>query len=133
MTVYSADYCLGPILTMPLPNKISVFDRLLAPTSKGSKSKRKRKAKKPHHATVSINMTGRGRDPTRSQRGRQRVCAPLVSSPDPECSPGLSQVLIEPEGVFRGTRSRVVVPYNYKQPSSSIRAISPEPLRIFFQ
>ena len=56
-----------------------------------------------------------------------------VSSPDPDYSPDLSQVLIEPEGAFRGTRSRVAIPYNYEQSSSFTRAMSLEPLRSFFQ
>jgi len=40
--------------------------------------------------------------------------------------------LIEPEGAFRGTRSRVVIPYNYRHPCSS-RVMSPELLRRLFQ
>ena len=54
-------------------------------------------------------------------------------SPDSNYSPGLSQVLVEPEGAFRGTRSRVLIPYDYGQPSAFTWAISQEPLRSFFQ
>jgi len=35
--------------------------------------------------------------------------------------------------VFRCTRSRVEIPYNYEQPSSSTGMMSPEPLRGLFQ
>jgi len=132
VTVHSADCCLVPIPTNPLPNKPSVFDHLSAPTYKEFKSRRKRKARKPHLAAVSVNVTSRGRDLAQSQRGRQGVRAPSVSSPDPDYNPCSSQVLIEPEGAFRGTRSGVAIPYNYGQPSSS-RAMSPELLRSLFQ
>jgi len=36
------------------------------------------------------------------------------------------------EGAFQGTRSKVAKPYNYGQPSSSTRAVSPAPLRSLF-
>jgi len=36
---------------------------------------------------------------------------------------------VESEGVFSGTRSRVAIPYNYGQSSSSTGAISSEPSR----
>ena len=78
-------------------------------------------------------MTSRGRDLTLSQRGRQGVRAPSVSYPDPDYSPCLSQVLIEPEGAFRGTRSSVAIPYNYEQPSSFTRSMLPEPLKSLLQ
>jgi len=67
----------------------------------------------------------------RSRRGRQGVRASSVSSPDPDYNPGLSQILIELEGAFRGTRSTVAIPYNYEH--SSIGATLPEPLRSCFQ
>ena len=35
--------------------------------------------------------------------------------------------------MFQGTRSRVAIPYNYEQPSSSIRVISPELSEGIFQ
>jgi len=68
-----------------------------------------------------------------SQRGRQGVHAPSFNSPDFDYSPGLSQVLVEPEGAFQGTRFRVAILYNYGQPFSSTWAMSPEPLRSLFQ
>jgi len=61
-------------------------------------------------------MTGRGMDPTRSRRGRKGVHAPSVSSLDPDYNPNLSQVLIEPEGAFRDTHSRIAIPYGYDSP-----------------
>jgi len=71
VTVHSVNRCLGPILAIPSPNKLSIFDRLSAQTPEGSKSGRKRKAKKPHLAAASVNMTGRGKDSMQSRRGRQ--------------------------------------------------------------
>jgi len=35
--------------------------------------------------------------------------------------------------VFRSTRSRVTIPYDYEQPSSSAKVLSPEPLKSLFQ
>jgi len=35
----------------------------------------------------------------------------------------LGQVLVGQEGVFRGTRSRVAIPYNYKQPSQPLKSL----------
>ena len=129
---HSAKCCLRPIPLIS-PHQLSVFDRLSAQTSEEPRTRRKRKAKKSHLAAAFINMTGRGRDRTRSQRGRQAVHAPSVNSPNPEYRPGLSQVLIELEGAFRGTCSRVAVPYNYGQPFSFTRAKSSEPLKSLFQ
>ena len=40
---------------------------------------------------------------------------------------------MDQEGAFQGTRSRVVIPYDYGQPSSSTGAVSPTPLRNLFQ
>jgi len=108
------------------------IDHLSAPTSEESISRKKKKAGKPHPTAISVNMTSRGRDPTWSRRGRHGVRAPSISSRDPDYNPGLSQVLIEPEGTFRGTRSKVAIPYNYEQPSS-FRTMSPVPLRSLFQ
>ena len=45
----------------------------------------------------------------------------------------MGQVLIEREGVFHGTRSRVAIPFNFYQLSPSRGAISPESLRHIFQ
>ena len=58
---------------------------------------------------------------------------PPTSSPDSDRSPGLSQVLVDQEGACQGTRCRVEILYNYGQPSSSTRAVSPAPLRNIFQ
>jgi len=55
------------------------------------------------------------------------------SSPDPDYSPGLGEVLVYKEGVFRNTRSRVAIPYSYEQSSSSTTVTSPEPMRRLFQ
>jgi len=63
-----------------------------------------------HFAVASINMTGRGRDPTQSRREKQGVHTPSLSSPNSNYHPGLSQVLIESEVAFRGARSRVEYP-----------------------
>ena len=78
-------------------------------------------------------MIGRGHEPLRSRRGRRDANSLLFTSPDPDYSPDLGQVLVREEGVFRGTRSRVAIPYNYEQPSSSTGVISPEPLKSLFQ
>ena len=107
--VHSANYCLGLIPATSPPSQLSVFDRLSAQRFEEPKPRRKRKAKKPHFAAASINMTGRGRDSIRSRRERQGVCTPSTSSPDSNYSPGLSQVLVESEGVFRGIKSRVAI------------------------
>jgi len=44
----------------------------------------------------------------------------------------LESVLVNQEGAFQGTRSKVAIPYDYGQPSSSTGAVSPTPLRSFF-
>ena len=119
MIFHSTKCCLGPIHTT---KKLSVFDQLSAQTSKEPRTRRKRKTKKSHLTAASVNMTSR-RDPTRSRRGRQGVRASSVSFPNPDYRSGLSQVLIEPEGAFRDTRSRVAMPYNYEQPSSFTRVV----------
>jgi len=56
-----------------------------------------------------------------------------ISSPDPDYSLGLCQVLIELEDAFGGTRFRVAISYNYGQPFSFTRAMSLELLRSLFQ
>ena len=98
--LHSAKCYLEPIPTTSPPNQLSVFDRLSAQTSEEPRTRSKRKAKKSHLAVASVNMMGRGRDPTRSRRGRRGIHAPSVSFLDPNYSTGLSQVLIEPEGAF---------------------------------
>ena len=42
--------------------------------------------------------------------------------------------MVDAEGAFLGTRSRIAIPFNYDQPSSSTGgALSPKPLRHLFQ
>ena len=86
----------------------------------------------PHLAAASVNMIGKGRDLLRFHKRRQVVYTPSFSSPDLDYNPGLGQVLVEQEGVFQGTRSRIVKPYNYGQPSSS-EVMFPELLKYHFQ
>ena len=71
-------------------------------------------------------MTGRGRE---LRRGRQTSDDAPYSSPDPDYSTGLGEVLVHEEGVFRNTRSRVAIPYSYEQPSSSTTLASSQPRR----
>ena len=80
--------------------------------------------------SASVNMIGRGREP---RRDRQASHTAPSSSPDPDYSPGLGQVLVHEEGVFRNTRSRVAISYSYEQSSSSTAVTSPEPMKGLFQ
>jgi len=73
----------------------------------------------PDLPSASVNMIGRGWEPHRGMRASRGANSPSFSSPDPDYSPGLGQVLVEEEGVFRSTRSRVTIPYSYEQSSSS--------------
>ena len=41
--------------------------------------------------------------------------------------------MVEQEGAFQGTHSRIAIPYSYGQPSSSTGAMSPAPLKNLFQ
>jgi len=132
MTVNSVHCCLGTIPTVSPPSQQSVFNRLSARTSEKSESQKKA-TKVVHLATTFINMISRGRDLFRSRRRRRETFTPPASSPDFDYSPGLSQVLVEQEGAFQGTRSRVAISYNYCQPSSSTGDVSPAPLRNLFQ
>ena len=75
----------------------------------------------------------RGREPLRARRRRRDTNSPPFSSLDSHYSPSLGQVLIGQEGAFRNTRSRVAVPYNYEQSSSSTGVMSLEPLKGLFQ
>ena len=79
---------------------------------------------------TSVNMASRGDDPRRSRRQRQGV-PPLPLSPDFEYNPRLGQILIEREGVFQDTRSRVSISYS-DQPSTSRGATSPGTMRHMF-
>ena len=74
-------------------------------------------------------MIGRGRELRRDRRASH---ATLSSSPDPDYSLGLGEVLVHEEGVVRNTRSRVAIPYNYEQPTSSTTVTSPELMRRLF-
>ena len=60
------------------------------------------------------------------------MVTPHPSSPDSDYSPGLSQVLVMQEGVFRNTCSRIAIPY-YDQPSTSRGVTSPGAMRHMFQ
>ena len=101
-----------------------------APAKHHKKSKSKNL---PDLASAFVNMIGRGQELIRSRRGWRNANSLSFSSPDPDYSPGLGQVLVGEEDVFRNTRSRVAIPYNYEQPSSSSGVISPEPLKSLFQ
>jgi len=131
VTVHSV-YCqLGPIPASP-PNRRSVFDRLSeqAPVKHHKRNVSQDLLDLP---SASVNMIGRGRAPYRGGRVSYAPHSPSSSSPDSDYSPGLRQVLVHEEGVFRNTRSRVVIPYRYEQPSSSTTVTSPEPMRQLFQ
>ena len=108
----AGDTSLGPLPAGTNPRHASkttsVFDRLLV---QAPRRHRKRSISR-DLPSASVNMTGRGRE-----------------SPDPDYSPGLGEVLVHDEGVFRNTRSRVAIPYSYEQPSSSTALASPQPRR----
>ena len=76
--------------------------------------------------SVSVNVTGRGRELRRDRRASHDT---FYSSPDLDYSPSLGEVLVHEEVVFRNTRSRLAIPYSYEQPSSSTAVASPEPKR----
>ena len=107
MAVHFANCCLGLIPTTSPPNQPSVFNQLSAQTFEKPKSRRKRKTKVTHLVTSSVNMTGKERNSMRFRKGRHGVHTPSFCSPDSDYSLGLSQILVESEGTFRGTRSRV--------------------------
>ena len=96
-------------------------------------SEKKKLWNMPDLPLASVNMIGRVREPLRARRGRHDTNSSSFSSPDSDYSPGLGQVLVGQEGAFWGTRSRVAIPYNYEQPSSSTGVISSEPLKSLFQ
>ena len=107
MTVHSTRCRLRPILATS-PCRQSVFDRL----SVRVPVKHCKRSILRDPASASVNMTEKGRE-----------------SPDLDYSPGLGEVLVHEEGVFRNTRSRVAIPYNYEQPSSSTALTSSQPRR----
>ena len=73
-------------------------------------------------------MTSRGKPRPRRRQGV--VTAPEDSS-DSDYSPGLSQILINRDGAFRGTCSRVAIPFDYGQPLPG--SPLPESLKNIFQ
>ena len=77
-------------------------------------------------------MTSHGDSPRRLQRRRQGVSPPAFTLPDSDYSPGLGQIVVEREGTFQGTRSRVAIP-SYDQPSTSEGATLPGTMRHVFQ
>ena len=107
VTLHSFHCRLGPIPVTP-PRRRSVFDRL----SVQAPRKHRKRSTSRDLPSASVNMTERGRE-----------------SPDPDYSPGLGEVLVHEEGVFRNTRSRVAIPYSYEQPSSSTALASSYPRR----
>jgi len=129
--VHSVHYRLEPV-PATLSARRSVFDRLSirAHVKPHKKSKTQNFLDLP---STSVNMIGRGREPLRGRRGREDTNSPYFSSPDSDYSTSLGQVLVGQEGVFRGTRYRVAIPYNYEQPSSLTGVMSPQLLKILFQ
>ena len=129
MTVHSVHCRLGPV-PATLPARQSVFDRIRAPVKPHKKNKVRNL---PDLLSASVNMIGRGRETLRGRRGRRDTNSRSFSSLDSDYSPGLGQVFVGQEGVFRGIRSRVAIPYIYEQPSSSTGMMSPQPLKSLFQ
>jgi len=121
VTVHSAQCRLRPILATP-PCRQSVFDRL----SVRVPIKHHKRSISRDPASASVNMTGRGREPRRGSRTSDDT---PCNSQDSDYSPGLGEVLVREEGVFRNTRSRVAIPYNYEQSSSSMTMTLPQPRR----
>ena len=111
VTVHSARCRLRPIIATS-PCRRSVFDRL----SVHVPMKHRKRSISRDLPSASVNMTGKGRE---LRMDRQASDDTPYSSPDPDYSPGLGEVLVHEEGAFRNTRSRVAIPYNYEQPSSS--------------
>ena len=112
-TVHSVHYCLG-IMPITLLSRQSVFNWLLGQISEKTKSRKKNATKVVHLAASSVNMISRGRNLFRSRRRRQGTFTPPTSTLDSDYNPGLSQILVEYEGAFHGTHSRVTIPYNYR-------------------
>ena len=56
-------------------------------------------------------MTSHGEQ--QSRRRRQGVAHAPKNSSDSDYSPGLSQILLNQDGAFQGTHSRVAIPFNY--------------------
>ena len=111
-------YCrLGPGPTT-LPAWRSVFNRLSIQVH--VKPQKRNKARNvPDLPSASVNMIERERETLRGRRGRHDTNSSSFSSPASDYSPSLGQVLVGQEGAFWGTRSRLAMPYNYEQLSSS--------------
>ena len=99
--VHSVHYRLGPIPASP-PSRRSVFDRL-SEQAPVKHSKRNVSQDLSDLPSVSVNMIRRGRAPHRGGRASHAPNSPSSSSPDPDYSPGLGEVLVHEEGVFRNT------------------------------
>ena len=133
MTVHYVYYCLRKVHTTSTLSHQSVFNRISTLTAEKAKLQKKKTTKVTHLVAASVNMISRGRDLFRSQKQRRETFTPPVCSPISDYNPSLSQVLVNQEGAFQGTRSRVAIPYDYGQYSSSTRAVSPTLLRSLFQ
>ena len=113
------------------PHRRSVFDRL-SNTSKRRKSLKKNSSKVPELSADTVNMTSSGEGKQRRpRRRRHKVALTPTNSSDSDYSPGLSQIWLNQDGTFRGTRSRVAIPFNYG-PSFLGSSLS-GPLRNMFQ
>ena len=100
MTVHSVHCCLGTIPIVSPSSQRPVFNWLSTRTSEKSESRKKKSTKVVHIAATSVNMINKERDLFLSQRRRRGTFTPPASSPDPDYSPDLSQVLVDQEGAF---------------------------------
>jgi hypothetical protein len=73
-------------------------------------------------------MISRGSGQHQSKKKSSIAPQRPMDSSDPDYSPGLGQVLIEKEGVFWGTRSKIAVPYAHSIKDST----SPKTMRSIF-
>ena len=92
VTVHSVHYRLG-LIPATLPGRRSVFDRL----SEQAPVKHRKRSISRDLPSASVNITGRGRE---LHRGRRASHDTSYSSPDPDYSPALGEVLVYEEGVF---------------------------------
>ena len=113
VTVHFVYCCLEIILTTSPLSQQSVFNQLSVQSSKRSNSQKKKATKGYHPTAASANMISKERDLLRSRRRKQGACTPSFSSPEPNYSPGLGQVLVKQKSAFQDTHSRVAIPYNY--------------------
>ena len=98
VTIHSVHCRIGPIPATP-PDRRSVFDRL---SVQAPVKHRRRGVSRylPDLSSASVNMIGRGREPCRSRRAPHVANSSPYSSPDPDYSPGLGEVLVHEEGAF---------------------------------